>query len=461
MHCRDTRPSTPAPQSPVRRVLSPVLYYLICDRPVSVPGREEQFCRTCVSVAGDDCAQHELLPISEARDALSALGLSVSEQMEQVRHNRSVPLRLYRATHAVLMSAADAVRRALDDFDLDVQLDTDVLQEVERSREAVQDMPAAQLPRAFQLLTAQVGPTESSVRETQRVARQCEALLDSGAECSILNGVIKAGFPIGEWLQDGNLTKALMAATMVYFSLDEDTQASEVSSERTGSGDKLASPGKGGKAATNAYHAPEAAANVFSCSDAKSAKALSANNGSVVKGGKKESKPETDENKSNGTGSKTTSKSSGASALKPTTLTNGSVRNVKTAVVTPTKNGLPGAAAICHTPGKSSGTTSAKAAATSSAKTAPKSAAAVAPTAAKALSFSTAVKKAGSVPAASAATQTVARPVRGDHPRYCLEISVGNVRHRVVIELRTDMAPVMCDNFMLLCDGGYFDNTSE
>ena len=443
------------------------------------------FCKTCTSMASDKCGEHELLKMSELRDALRQLAQRGAESMETVRRRRAELVALFREAHAVLVSVSESVRHTIEDYEMDVQLDDNIVSELERKREAAEALPADQLVDSYRLTEQHATDAAAALRETDTLEAQCRALLAASVTLSAggANGSGEA-FPVGEWLRSGDLMQALLAASVVVYSLDHVTGADEQAAageddchkkttEKCANGDvgnskskpsAKSTPSVNGKASEKSSKSTTAATTKTTVS-ASAAKVSSSQSASAAKVSSSQSAPA-----SKGTTPAKASdagKSAKPSASAPKDKSaSATVTSTKVTVVSTKVAAAPAAAPTT----KSSTTKQADSTTTNSADAAARSAfqaavaaATVPPAKPKpAPSFSSMVKSsAGAAVPEPAVKPTVKRPLRGAHPFYALQMTDGTNKSDVIVELRPDMAPVMVRNFIMLCDGGFLNNTSE
>ncbi|KAF0313761.1 E3 ubiquitin-protein ligase TRIM32 [Amphibalanus amphitrite] len=295
----------------------------------------EMFCRTCSAVAADQCGEHDLLKMSELREALRQLAERGAADMETVRQRRADAVTLFKEAHTVLVSVAESVRFTIEDYEMNAQLDDNIVGELERRREAADALPSDQLVDSYRFTEQHVADAHAALRETAPLAEQSAALLAASVALSAPG--LSQTFAVGEWLHSGDLMKALLAASVVVYALDHVTAGEQ----------------EAGAAAEQCHKVGD-------------------------------TKP--------------------AAETKSFTYT----------------NGLP------------------------------------------APSFSSMVKStspAAPAPAADAARTSVQRPLRGTNPRYSLRVTDGAAITDVIVELRPDMAPIMCKNFVTLCERGLLDNS--
>ena len=178
------------------------------------------FCKTCTAVATESCGEHHLLKMSELRDALRQMAQKGAASMEAVKKMRAEAVELFREAHGVLASAAESVRHTIDDYEMDVQLDDNVVSELERQREAAEALPADQLVDSYRFTEQHAADAAAALRDTTLLAEQCRALLATSVSLSADRSGLAQTFPVGDWLHSGDLMKALLAASMVVYSLD-------------------------------------------------------------------------------------------------------------------------------------------------------------------------------------------------------------------------------------------------
>ena len=434
------------------------------------------FCKTCTTVATEKCGEHELLKISELRDALRQLAQKGAADMDTVKRRRAEAVALFREAHTVLVSVAESLRHTIDDYEMDVQLDDNIVSELERKRESAEALPSDQLVDSYRFTEQHVADAGAALHETQTLAEQCRALLAASVSLSADQNGLGQTFTVGEWLKSGDLMQALLAASVVVYSLDHVTSEEEEAAARDD--DCRKGGDASGAAATptgTAGNAPSAGpltnGNVENSNHKPSSKSLPSGNG------------KTGEKSSKSGGASVTKAPVTAPAAKGSSLssaTNGVATakasdSGKSAKAAPAKEKSAANAAASKTAQTAKATTqsnnlaaTAKQSNTSAKQAIPAATSktgGAAPASAKAPSFSSMVKSTSataSVTDPGGAWTTVKRsPPRGVHPMYSLRMTDGTRITDVIVELRTDMAPIMCRNFMMLCDEGYLDNTSK
>jgi len=398
--------------------------YLMPQIEAAASARQSQglqlFCKTCSKMATEHCGEHDLLRPSEAKDLLLEKARTLAEDLEAVKHQRSIPLQLYITTLSVLRAAIQQLKCTIEEYGMDIQMDDDIILDLERKREAIMALPNEEVSEKYAEIGTTSEHTQAALKDVTAVAKQCEALKKTNVKCTLLED-LQLSFPVGEWLNGGNLKKALLAASAVVYCLDptisdEDIQPTCKSTTQT-NGKPTPKSFPNGTAVANGHLSSVSNGAIPKTSASPNGKAATVTNGSNGNAKKVSSN-----------GTKTTATLNGASNAKPITTTklaNGTAAG-KTLVFTATNS---------------------TASATANGKKPP--------------SFSNVVKKtAAGAEEPAARGVTAQRPLRGVHPLYCLEMSNGNNKANVIIELRTDMAPVMCRNFVLLCEGKHFDNTN-
>ncbi|XP_043223324.1 uncharacterized protein LOC122382272 isoform X1 [Amphibalanus amphitrite] len=423
----------------------------------------EMFCRTCSAVAADQCGEHDLLKMSELREALRQLAERGAADMETVRQRRADAVTLFKEAHTVLVSVAESVRFTIEDYEMNAQLDDNIVGELERRREAADALPSDQLVDSYRFTEQHVADAHAALRETAPLAEQSAALLAASVALSAPG--LSQTFAVGEWLHSGDLMKALLAASVVVYALDHVTAGEQEAGAAAEQCHKVGDTKPAAETKSFTY----TNGLVANSNSKPSGKSLpSANGKSADKSSKPNEIPVTkapltapavrissSSSTANGTA---TAKASDSAKLAKAASTNdktaGAAAAPATKTVTPS-NGMVGGAKLSAAAIK---------AATSSTAAASKPATASV-TAAKpkpAPSFSSMVKStspAAPAPAADASRTSVQRPLRGTNPRYSLRVTDGAAITDVIVELRPDMAPIMCKNFVTLCERGLLDNS--
>ena len=466
------------------------------------------FCKTCTAVATEKCGEHELLKMSELRDALRRLAARGAADMELVKQRRAEVIELFREAHGVLSAAAESVRHTIDDYEMDVQLDDSVVSELERKREAAEALPTDQLVDSYRFIDQHVADAAAALRDTTSLAEQCSALLTAYVSVSNNQDASVQTFPVNEWLHSGELFRALLAASVTVYSMmdhltdgthtaaaaDDDchntAEAAQVvtaAKHTNGSGAKPAKPytngdvsivfSKSSSKSPPSSNGKASAHSTVNVPDGKISTSSSATNllGKVSDAGKSSKaapasakliQSASTSKITNGAAAAQTNGRSAVTAKTTTATVSTAAKSATTAAKLTATTAKPAATVAKPTTTTTKPATgTAKPATTSTAKPAVATTAVAKPKTVP--SFSTMVKSSASTrPTAAAAAETavrpaVQRPPRGVHPFYSLRVTNGSTTTDVVIELRPDMAPVMCRNFVMLCEGGFFDNSSK
>ncbi|XP_043223330.1 uncharacterized protein LOC122382272 isoform X3 [Amphibalanus amphitrite] len=387
----------------------------------------EMFCRTCSAVAADQCGEHDLLKMSELREALRQLAERGAADMETVRQRRADAVTLFKEAHTVLVSVAESVRFTIEDYEMNAQLDDNIVGELERRREAADALPSDQLVDSYRFTEQHVADAHAALRETAPLAEQSASVVVYALD-HVTAGEQEAGAAAEQCHKVGDTKPAAETKSFTY------TNGLVANSNSKPSGKSLPSAnGKSADKSSKPNEIPVTKAPLTAPAVRISSSSSTANGTATAKAS---------DSAKLAKAASTNDKTAGAAAA-PATKT-----------VTPS-NGMVGGAKLSAAAIK---------AATSSTAAASKPATASV-TAAKpkpAPSFSSMVKStspAAPAPAADASRTSVQRPLRGTNPRYSLRVTDGAAITDVIVELRPDMAPIMCKNFVTLCERGLLDNS--
>ncbi|XP_037070731.1 uncharacterized protein LOC119091909 isoform X2 [Pollicipes pollicipes] len=486
--------------------------------------RLEMFCVSCVTLATEKCGEHELLRLSEIREVLRGMALKGAENTEAIKIKRSTTLDLYRQAYNVLAAAAKSVGRTIEDYDMDLQLDDDILRELERKREAIEFLPNEDLSDTFKNVESHISHTMTSLEETSSLARRCENLLDSSAEVSLRTNGSRITFAVGDWMRDENVVKALMGASIFLYSLDhmassdDDEKAEAIGSQESNNvtrgntasaqGGAVKAPsgiskaasasGDTGKPDNVSYVAGKSVTIAKDKANGKTSTTPGDTAGKTANGKTANGKAATKVNSvasDRATATANDSKVTSSIAASPnrsvkgndTTMSNGPAndkavgkatltnKSASTGEAAKSSGTASGKRAVVLPDGRATGTVTVTSVSSHGANVHrihimdPVTGKAVSPAtgavssgpAARKVTFSNVLKQASApVEPAPARAAAVPRALRGDgRPYYRLQVTTGTDTGDVIIELRPDMAPIMCKNFISLCDAGLYNNT--